>query len=69
MSRQNKLRKKQSASLDAVFDHDEKGNRVGVRRKGAKSTTPKHGKTHRFSYSEPMRSVAMRRAGLMARDA
>ena len=60
MSRQHKMRNKRTATLLKVFDHDEKGLRVGKRHKGPKRTSPKHGKFNRFPYSEPYRSEAMR---------
>ena len=55
MSRQVKLRKKKTMALDATFDHNEKGERVGGRHKGPKRTTPKHGKVKRLPYDAEFR--------------
>ena len=71
MSRQNKLRKKESMRQVATHEmvEDKTGKMVmGQRKKGPRSTTPKHGRTRRFVYSEPARSIAMRKAGLMSGD-
>lgn len=60
MSRQNKKRNQRRVRESVIYDHDEKGKRVG-RRKGPKQTTPKHGKRNRLPYNADTRKKLLTR--------
>jgi hypothetical protein len=53
-SRQSKEANKRRVRATVVYDHDEKGKRIG-KRKGPAKTTPVHGKRNRWPYDAEAR--------------
>lgn len=56
------MAKKRAARSAVVYDTDEKGKRVGGRRKGPAQTTPVHGKRNRLPYDWEQRKKLMGKA-------
>ena len=56
MSRQRKLRNKANAQQVATHEIIDGKDGIGPRRKGPRSTTPKHGKVRRLAYNAEFRN-------------